>query len=65
MNKIFLIGNTTKDPELASTSSGISVCEFFDCGKAFSYRFRRGTKNGFLSLCGMEKNRRSHCGLRP
>lgn len=28
MNKIFLIGNTTKDPELASTSSGISCVNF-------------------------------------
>lgn len=28
MNKIFLIGNLTKDPELSETSSGISVCKF-------------------------------------
>lgn len=28
MNKIFLIGNTTKDPELAITSSGISCVKF-------------------------------------
>ena len=28
MNKVFLIGNLTKDPELASTSSGIKFCRF-------------------------------------
>ena len=28
MNKVFLIGNLTRDPELASTNSGVSVCRF-------------------------------------
>lgn len=28
MNRIILIGNLTKDPELSETSSGISVCKF-------------------------------------
>lgn len=28
MNKIFLIGNLTRDPELSVTTSGISVCRF-------------------------------------
>lgn len=28
MNKVFLIGNLTRDPELTETSSGISVCKF-------------------------------------
>ena len=28
MNKVFLIGNLTRDPELAETSSGIKVCRF-------------------------------------
>ncbi len=28
MNKIMLIGNLTRDPELRSTSSGVSVCSF-------------------------------------
>ena len=26
MNKIFLIGNLTRDPELSETNSGVSVC---------------------------------------
>ena len=29
MNKVFLVGNLTKEPELAQTSSGVSVCRFF------------------------------------
>lgn len=28
MNKVFLIGNLTRDPELSETGSGISVCRF-------------------------------------
>lgn len=28
MNKVYLIGNLTRDPELAETSSGIKVCSF-------------------------------------
>ena len=28
MNKVFQIGNLTKDPEVRSTGSGISVCSF-------------------------------------
>lgn len=28
MNKIFIIGNLTRDPETRSTTSGVSVCSF-------------------------------------
>ena len=28
MNKVFLIGNLTRDPELTETSGGVSVCHF-------------------------------------
>lgn len=28
MNKVFLIGNLTRDPELTETPSGIAVCRF-------------------------------------
>ena len=28
MNKVILVGNLTKDPELATTNSGVSVCRF-------------------------------------
>ena len=28
MNKVILVGNLTKDPELATTNSGVAVCRF-------------------------------------
>ena len=28
MNKVFLIGNLTRDPELSETTSGVSLCRF-------------------------------------
>lgn len=28
MNKVFLIGNLTRDPELSETNSGVSMCRF-------------------------------------
>ena len=28
MNKVFLIGNMTRDPELTETASGVAVCHF-------------------------------------
>ena len=28
MNKVFLIGNLTRDPELTETTSGVSLCRF-------------------------------------
>ena len=28
MNKVFLIGNLTRDPELTETASGVAVCHF-------------------------------------
>lgn len=28
MNKVFLIGNLTRDPELSETSSGVALCRF-------------------------------------
>ncbi len=28
MNKVFLIGNLTRDPEMSETNSGVSVCHF-------------------------------------
>lgn len=38
MNKVFLIGNLTRDPELSETESGIAVCRF-------SIAVSRSTKN--------------------
>ena len=37
MNKVFLIGNLTRDPEMRATSAGVSVCNF---SIAVNRRFR-------------------------
>lgn len=42
MNKITLIGNLTRDPEISTTASGVSVCRF---GIAVNRRFQTG-ENG-------------------
>lgn len=39
MNKVYLIGNLTRDPELSETNSGVAVCRF---GIAVSRRFTQG-----------------------
>lgn len=42
MNKIFLIGNLTGDPELRTTPNGITVCTM---NLAVNRRFRAIAKN--------------------
>ena len=43
MNKLFIVGNLTRDPELRSTPAGDSVCDFT---VAVNRRARRDTQNG-------------------
>ena len=45
MNKVFLIGNLTKDPELNQTANGIYVCKFT---LAITRRFSNTDRNTFL-----------------
>ena len=42
MNKLTIIGNLTRDPELRTTSAGINVCDFT---VAVNRRIRRDTQN--------------------
>ncbi|MGN1098837.1 MAG: single-stranded DNA-binding protein [Christensenellales bacterium] len=42
MNKVFLIGNLTRDPELSTTSSGVAYCRF---SLAVSRRFAAADGN--------------------
>lgn len=42
MNKVYLIGNLTRDPELRSTQSGVDVCNF---SIAVNRRFRDANGN--------------------
>lgn len=39
MNKVFLIGNLTRDPELTETSGGLQICRF-------TLAVKRGYRNG-------------------
>ena len=41
MNKVFLIGNLTRDPELSETQSGVAVCRF-----GIAVNRRSGTSDG-------------------
>ena len=41
MNKVFLIGNLTRDPEMRSTSAGIPVCNF-----SIAVNRRKNTQTG-------------------
>ena len=43
MNKLTIIGNLTRDPELRTTASGVNVCSFT---VAVNRRNRRDDQNG-------------------
>ena len=47
MNKVFLIGNITRDPELSETANGGSVCRF---GLAVNRRSPSGEQADFYNL---------------
>ena len=57
MNKVFLIGNLTKDPELSNTNSGIPVCKFT---LAVSRRFGN-TETDFLPVI-VWRGQAENCG---
>ena len=46
MNKVILIGNLTRDPELRTTQSGTTLCSF---GLAVNRRRRKGSAEGTTS----------------
>ena len=47
MNKVFLIGNITRDPELSETNNGASICRF---GIAVNRRSPAGEQTDFYNL---------------
>ena len=47
MNKVFLIGNITRDPELSETNNGASICRF---GLAVNRRSPAGEQTDFYNL---------------
>ncbi|HIC23504.1 MAG: single-stranded DNA-binding protein [Planctomycetota bacterium] len=44
LNKVFIVGNLTRDPELRMTSSGTAVC---DLGLASNHRWRKQGEDQF------------------
>ena len=61
MNKVYLIGNLTRDPELSSTNSGVSVCRMsIAVGRRFTNAdgtretdfFNVTAWRGLADLCG-------------
>ncbi len=57
MNKVFLIGNLTKDPEMSNTNNGITVCKFT---LAVSRRFGN-TETDFLPVI-VWRGQAENCG---
>ena len=47
MNKVFLIGNLTRDPELSETPSGVAVCRL---GIAVNRRFSSNDETDFFNI---------------
>lgn len=47
MNKVFLIGNVTRDPELSETNSGVAVCRL---GLAVNRRFSSNDETDFFNI---------------
>lgn len=64
MNKVFLIGNLTKDPELSETQSGTSVCRF-SIAVSRSYTNRDGERETDFFNCtawrGLAENIAKFC----
>ena len=64
MNKVFLIGNLTRDPELSNTASGVSLCRF---SIAVSRPYTQGDgekKTDFFNCTawrGLEENVAKYC----
>jgi single-strand DNA-binding protein len=57
MNKVFLIGNLTRDPEVSNTNNGITVCKFT---LAVSRRFGN-TETDFLPVI-VWRGQAENCG---
>jgi len=51
MNKIILIGNLTRDPEITTTNSGVSVCRFsLAVQRGFSNQDSNGPTADFFNI---------------
>ena len=72
MNKVFLVGNLTRDHELATTNSGVSVCRFSIAvqrrfsnaeGEREADFFNIITWRGQADICAKYLKKGSKCGI--
>jgi single-strand DNA-binding protein len=61
MNKVFLIGNLTRDPELTETPSGIAVCRF-SIAVSRDYANSEGTRETDFFNITVWRGRAENCG---
>ncbi len=61
MNKVYLIGNLTRDPELAETGSGIKVCRF-SIAVNRTYRSSDGERQTDFFNITVWRNQAENCG---
>lgn len=61
MNKVILIGNLTRDPELTETPSGISVCRFA-IAVTRDYANNEGTRETDFFNITVWRGRAENCG---
>lgn len=61
MNKVFLIGNLTRDPELSETPSGVAVCRFA-IAVSRDYANADGTRETDFFNITVWRGRAENCG---
>ncbi len=61
MNKVFLIGNLTKDPELSETPNGTAVCKF-TVAVSRDFANSEGTRETDFFNITVWRNRAENCG---
>ena len=61
MNKVILVGNLTRDPELSETPSGVSVCRF-SIAVTRDYANAEGTRDVDFFNITVWRGRAENCG---
>ena len=61
MNKVYLIGNLTRDPELSETSSGVAFCRFAIAVNR-SFTNADGTREADFFNITVWRNQAENCG---
>ena len=61
MNKVILVGNLTRDPELTETNSGIAVCRF-SIAVSRDYASSDGTREADFFNITVWRGRAENCG---